>query len=131
MKRLVLALVTVLAALTSVTANESLLQLESAVVCCGVENRDPVDVKTSFNSDITYIWCHTKFINVPEDTTVRHIWYHGDTERASVDLKVGKSTYWRTWSKKTILKNWTGDWHVSIVDENDNVLHTVKFTVGN
>ncbi|MGH7644461.1 MAG: DUF2914 domain-containing protein, partial [Gemmatimonadales bacterium] len=36
----------------------------------------------------------------------------------------------RTWSRKTVVPEWTGPWRVEVRDAGGTVLATVSFTVG-
>jgi hypothetical protein len=47
---------------------------------------------------------------------------------ARVSLRVAGPN-WRTWSSKTILPEWTGEWRVDVVGPDGTVLRSVDFTV--
>ncbi len=36
---------------------------------------------------------------------------------------------WRTWSSKSILESWTGEWSVDVLDSAGEVLATKTFTI--
>lgn len=59
---------------------------------------------------------------------VEHIWFHGETEIARVRQKVDAAT-WRTWTRKTILPEWTGDWRVEVRAEDGTLLAERFFTI--
>lgn len=103
------------------------LVIKEAVMCEEVENREPEYIGTTFGKDIELVYCHTVVERAQDSTSIRHVWYFGDEEMASVPLKVGKSARWRTWSSKIILPRWTGDWRVDIVSEHGRILRSVRF----
>ena len=100
-----------------------------AQLCTGIEERMPVGVAESFDTDIekVYLWC--KVTGAADTTVVKHVWSYEGKEMAAVELPV-KSTAWRTWSYKTILPEWTGNWEVKVLDAAGDVLKAVSFTVG-
>jgi hypothetical protein len=59
---------------------------------------------------------------------VEHVWFHGDKEIARVRQKVEGPT-WRTWTRKRIVPEWTGDWRVEVHAEDGTVLAERFFTV--
>jgi hypothetical protein len=62
----------------------------------------------------------------------RHTWYQGDTQVGEVDLRIGVSPGWRTWSSKRIVsKAHAGNWKVvvSTVDEASEVICVAHFVV--
>ncbi len=63
---------------------------------------------------------------------LRHTWYQGDAQVAEVDLRIGVSPGWRTWSSKRIVpKAHVGNWQVvvSTVGEAGEVICAAHFVV--
>ncbi len=63
---------------------------------------------------------------------LRHTWYKGDAQVAELDLKIGVSPGWRTWSSKRIVpKAHVGNWKVviSTVGEASEVICVAHFVV--
>ncbi len=63
---------------------------------------------------------------------LRHTWYKGDAEVAEVDLRIGVSPGWRTWSAKRIVpKGHVGNWQVVVltVGEASEVICVTHFVV--
>jgi hypothetical protein len=104
------------------------LGVAQAVIARDVTNREPVDPGTSFARDVGELICFSKITGASGETSVVHVWKHGDTEMARVELPV-KSASWRTWSRKKILPEWTGAWTVEIQDANGKVLDTQSFSI--
>ncbi len=59
---------------------------------------------------------------------VEHVWFHGEKEIARVRQKVEGAT-WRTWTRKTIMPEWTGDWRVEVRAEDGTLLAERFFTI--
>ncbi|MFQ5917932.1 MAG: DUF2914 domain-containing protein [Candidatus Binatia bacterium] len=63
---------------------------------------------------------------------LRHTWYKGDAQVGEVDLRIGVSPGWRTWSSKRIVpKAHVGNWKVvvSTVGEASEVICVAHFVV--
>ena len=107
---------------------ESALTVE-AQLCTGIDERMPTGAAESFDANVekVYLWCQVT--GAADTTVVKHVWSYEGKEIATVELPV-KSTAWRTWSYKTILPEWTGNWEVKVLDAAGDVLKAVPFTVG-
>ena len=99
-----------------------------AVVARSVMDRAPVDSATAFPADVGQLVLWTR-VSGAAGSTIRHVWFHGETEVGNVELSVASSPY-RTWSRKTVPADWTGAWHVEVRDASGNVVQRVDFTVG-
>ncbi len=111
----------------SVWAQGDLSVTESAIAR-DVVDRMPVDADSTFSAGVGRLYCLTRINGADGETTVHHVWFHGDEERADIELRIGASA-WRTWSNKAIMAEWTGDWRVEVRDADGNVLETIRFTV--
>ncbi len=112
-----------------VQAQESeVLEVESAVICRGIEDREAIDAGTDFAASVEKLYCLTKINGSDHPVEVIHIWYYGDTERARINLPV-KFSPWRTYSSKIIQPHEIGQWHVDIVDTYENILKTIHFSI--
>lgn len=100
----------------------------TATICTEIQDREPVGAGDSFAATVGQLYCHTLVEGAEEPTTITHVWYHGEKNMAKVILDVG-SVRWRTWSSKRIMGDWTGDWHVEILDEGGSVVATVSFQI--
>jgi len=114
-----------------VAGGPSALSLDVGVVARAVVDRIPQDTGTTFPADVGQIVCFTQIEGASADapTTVHHVWFHGETQVADVEL-VLRGSPWRTWSRKTVPLDWTGPWHVEIRDGAGAVLQRIDFTVG-
>lgn len=99
-----------------------------AVLARSVMDRAPVDSGTTFPPDVGQLVLWTK-VSGAAGSSIRHVWFHGETEVGNVELMVGGSPY-RTWSRKTVPLDWTGAWHVEVRDASGAVVQRIDFTVG-
>jgi hypothetical protein len=81
-----------------------------------------------FAVGVDKLYCYTKVSGATTITTIKHIWYFGDTVVHTMELSLGGSP-WRTWSNKTIPASWTGTGKVEIQDANGTLLKTVNFVI--
>jgi hypothetical protein len=98
-----------------------------AVLARTVVDRMPQDSATTFAADVGEIVLWTR-VTGGEGQTLYHVWFYGDTEVGNVPLSIGGSP-WRTWSRKQVPAEATGDWHVEIRDAAGNVIERLDFTI--
>jgi hypothetical protein len=99
-----------------------------AVVCTGVEQREPKGAAETFDAGVGQLFCFTR-IEGAAGTTIKHAWYWRDALQREISLPIGGSP-WRTWSQKNIQPSQTGAWRVDVVAEDGTVLKSSNFTVG-
>lgn len=99
-----------------------------AKICTGIEERQPTGAAEKFPPEVDMLYLWSRIDGCMDTTVVHHKWYHNGMEMANVELPV-KSGYWRTWSSKTILPSWTGNWEVKVTDAEGRVLATVPFVI--
>ena len=107
---------------------ESTAKVTEITICTAVEDRVPVGADTTFSSTVERVFCYTKISGAAADSSVTHVWYHGDNEMARQKLNV-KADNWRTWSSKRIMESWTGEWRVDVLSAAGIVLESKTFTV--
>jgi hypothetical protein len=106
----------------------STVQVENSAICEDVVNREVVSEGASFSASVGKLYCFSKIANIDSNTSVVHTWYYGSEERARVSLNVNPPA-WRTYSSKIIQAHEIGVWRVEILDQNGNLLETVRFQV--
>jgi hypothetical protein len=57
------------------------------------------------------------------------VWKHEGVEKGVVELNVGKSPRWRTWSRRQMRTRDTGRWSVEVRSADGSILDTVDFEV--
>src|SRR5947207_14055536 len=76
------------------------VEVTEAVVAKTVVDRQPQDTGTTFPVDVGQVVCWTKVSGAGE-TSLHHVWFHGDTQVGDVELQVG-GWQWRTWRTMTV-----------------------------
>jgi predicted lipid-binding transport protein (Tim44 family) len=104
------------------------LTVDQMAFCTSVENREPVGADTAFADTVGQVYCFTQISGAGDATDISHVWYLNGEEKASVNLSVQGKT-WRTWSSKTIPKEWAGNWRVEVKSADGNVLMSKEFVV--
>ena len=101
-------------------------------IVCGenVENREIVNPSDNLPNNLEKIYCLSAIKTDEAPTTIYHIWYYNGKEIAKVELPVKlNSPNYRVWSSKKLLPSWTGDWKLSVLDKDGNVLAEKEFKV--
>jgi len=93
-----------------------------------METRLVTGAGNTFAADGDRVYCLTRVHGMTPPTTVTHVWYYEGKTMARVDLNIG-SENWRTWSYKSYLPEWTGNWEVKVLDEDGMVLGSAGFEV--
>ena len=104
------------------------LKVEQLLFGTGIENREVTGVDTIFSSGVGKVYCWSLITGAEGETKISFVWYYQDKEKATVKVPV-RSIRWRTWTSKTIIPEWTGNWRVEIQDESGTVLHTANFKI--
>jgi hypothetical protein len=112
----------------AVAAIASTIQVESSAIGEDVVNREVVSQGDSFSASVGKLYCFSKIANLENYTEVVHAWYYGSEQRARVTLNVNPPA-WRTYSSKIIQAHEIGAWRVEILDQDGNLLETVRFQV--
>jgi len=109
---------------------ETVAVLNVETIACGtaVEERELQGQDTTFAKGIEKVYCWSLITGCEDPTAVEHVWYLGGEEKARVTLDV-KYPRVRTWSSKTILPKWTGDWKVEVVDSSGKVIGATSFII--
>ena len=101
------------------------VQLAEAMVCQDVVDRAPVGSGDVFAKEVPKVYCFTRVVGA-EGTQLTHNWYYKGGLKASVKLNVRSSNY-RTWSSKTMMPEWAGEWMVEILSADGKPLESIIF----
>lgn len=107
-------------------ANEATVSVEDAAICQQVVDRVPMGKGDVFSPDVPELYCFTRIVGAVVDTEVTHNWYFKGNLMASVVLPVGSAS-WRTWSKKEMAPELTGEWMVEILSKEGEPLESIIF----
>lgn len=103
--------------------------LTKAVMCEDIKDGRPVNQGVVFSSKLGKVSCYTEFDTVVEKTTIYHCWYFKDNlsaKRYPLDLKPPR---WSTFSQIQLRETDKGPWRVEIVDEDGNIIETLRFSI--
>ena len=98
------------------------------VVCMKIRDREPLGITDTFDKDTSKVYLFIEMTDVAKETNIKIQWLFEGKEAAIIDLPIGKSNRWRTYSSKVIGKR-HGNWEVRLLDSQDRLLKTLKFTV--
>lgn len=87
----------------------------------GIDQREPVEELDQVAPDSNEVTFFTELENMAGQTAVHRWEYQGDVH-AEVEFKVGGSR-WRVWSRKALLPEWQGEWTVSVLNREGELLH--------
>lgn len=102
------------------------VEVLSAALGTGVDNRELQGEATSFDAAVTRVYCWTKAKAASTPGAIKHVWSVDGKSVSEVPLTLSVSPA-RTWSYKTV---WPGAWKVEIQDDAGAVLKTLEFSVG-
>ena len=91
-----------------------------------IVDREPVDSLTELGNDSDRIYFFTDLRGLAGQI-VTHKWEHDGQVMAEIKFKVGNGPRWRVYSSKNLLPIWTGQWTVSVIDENGSSLNVSTF----
>ncbi len=107
-----------------------LVALAGLAVGTGVNARALVGQGETFEARGQRLWAHLTVANAGPETTVTTLWKHEGVARWSIDLTVGRSPAWRTWSRWTLNpRRDVGRWEVEVLDASGQHLGAVEFLV--
>lgn len=78
------------------TGELTLIELQ---IAASIEGRRPVDPKARYSAAPESLFCYSVLVNRGADRSITHVWRHGEKVIGRVDLQVGTSAAWRTWSR--------------------------------
>jgi len=102
--------------------------VERMVLTEGIENREPTGEVASFPATTAKAYVFLEAKDIAEDTPVSFVWSYKGNQVAKVDMTLGKSSRWRTYSSKNV-GGFPGDWKVALQDADGLVVKEIGFTV--
>ncbi len=88
--------------------------------------REPQDQIISLSNDQDAVYYFTE-IRGMSGQEITHRWLYNDKVMAEISFQIG-SNRWRVWSKKYLVRGWTGLWTVEVVDQAGTIIHSDIFT---
>ena len=111
-----------------VSGQEKEFAIARFVVGTGVENREPVGVAETFPATTEKVYCFLEATEIPKDTEISFVWFHGEKEMLKTNLPLQTGPKWRTFANKNI-GGMKGDWKVEVRDVKGNLVKDIKFKV--
>jgi len=91
-----------------------------------ISGREPVDDISFLGNDRNVVFFFTDVRHL-RGQEIRHVWSYNGQPMGEVRFAV-KGDRWRVWSSKQLLPDWTGEWTVSVLNADDEVMATESFT---
>ena len=107
---------------------QAAVEVTRAEVATDVVDREPVGAADTFPGNVGQVYYYTALEGDFPQSRFEHVWLHDGQEVARVPL-TAEGPRWRTWSRKTIGPDMTGEWEVQVVDEGGAVLESTSFTI--
>lgn len=104
------------------------ITVSQAVVCQKIVDRMPIGSSDVIPAGTERVYCFTRIDGAQGETEITHNWYYKGALKASVVLPV-RTRGWRTWSSKTLLPDWTGEWMVEVLSKDGTPLESLIFFV--
>ena len=104
------------------------IKVNNIAICTGVENRQPIGTDSVFSADVGHLYCFSGLSSQMDTTEISHVWFYQDKQMAKINLPV-KGKTWHTWSSKTIMPAWKGNWRVEVQNSNGNVVSSLSFRI--
>jgi len=111
-------------------AGNGSLKLKEIVIALGVEDRQPISPGLAFDAGPQQFFCYTVYDSAEANQASTHVWRYKEKVLSRVELNVGKSPSWRTWSRHRARPSATGQWSCEVLDGQGNRLGQAHFTVG-
>lgn len=97
------------------------------VLTHGISEREPMGTTEDFAVNDERGYAFARLHNDGTPTNVSFVWEIDNTVHASIDMSVGTSSGWRTWSSVALRP---GTWRVKLMDESGLMLAEKTFTIG-
>lgn len=125
----VLFLLITVSALSSLQTHAAdLFEVEKALICEEISNRNPSKKAVVFKNGIEKIYCYTLLDKVKDNSVIYHNWYKRDNLSSRIKLGV-KPPRWGTYSSIQLRDYDNGPWKVDITDSEGNILKTLRFSI--
>ncbi len=115
---------------TSLSQVEGPVRLVELAVGTNVVDRNPEDVRERYDEVPPMLYCYSAVESREPNQSIVHVWRRQGVLVSRVELEVGKSPRWKTWSKQKTLDHWTGPWSCEVTSSDGQQLGVTRFIVG-
>jgi len=102
--------------------------LVQAVMCEAIERFKPVNNAVVFSISLGRVFCFTAFDPVHQETIVYHRWYRQDRLISNAKLVLNPPK-WSSFSSMQLREADKGPWRVEVVDSQENLMETLRFSI--
>jgi hypothetical protein len=102
--------------------------LVQAQMCEAIEKFKPVNPAVVFSIFLGRVYCFTAFDPVFEETVVYHRWYRQDRLISNARLVLSPPK-WSSFSSMQLRDVDKGPWRVEIIDSQENIMKTLRFSI--
>jgi hypothetical protein len=113
----------------SLAVSIATLKINSISMTRDILERTPGESKVQFDQSVGTIHCFTSVFNLDDSTTITHIWEYKGQLISEIEIPIGVSVRWRCWSQQSINPQWIGEWEVTVLNEEGQMLDNVKFQI--
>jgi len=115
---------------TTISTVDGPIRLVELAVGTDVVDRSPENIREHYDEVPDMLCCYSAIESREPDQSVVHVWRRDGLLVSRVELEVGKSPRWKTWSKQKPLGHWTGNWSCEVVTADGAQLGITHFTIG-
>ena len=107
------------------------ISVKRLIVCENInfKLRKPVRIRDVFLDTTSRIYCFAGIKNPDNSENITHYWEYNGEPYAKVHMNISVSEYFRCWSYVTPKEGYTGQWSVSVFDEQNNVFKKQEFSI--
>jgi len=91
--------------------------------------RKPIRIRDAFLDTTSKIYCFAGIKNPDKSENISHYWEYEGESYAKVYMNISVSEYFRCWSYISPGEGSVGQWSVSVIDDQNNVLERQEFTI--
>lgn len=97
-------------------------------MCETIVEYAPTNSAVVFSIERSRVSCFTEFDPVPKQTYVSHKWYHQDSLVTEKRLTINPPR-WASFTSMQLRDADKGPWRVEVTDENNILMHTLRFSI--
>jgi hypothetical protein len=115
---------------TSLSQVDGPVRLVELAVGTNVVDRNPKDVRERYPEVPPMLYCYSAVESREPNQAIVHVWRRQGVLVSRVELEVGKSPRWKTWSKQKTQGHWTGPWSCEVTSADGQQLGVTRFIIG-
>ena len=107
------------------------ISVKRLIVCENInfKLRKPIRIRDVFLDTTSRIYCFAGIKNPDKSEIINNYWEYNGEPYAKVHMNISVSEYFRCWSYVTPKEGYTGQWSVSVIDDQNNVLKKQEFSI--